>query len=139
MNEQQEKNVLIAMQMRMSKYETVNVGVLCEIRWQAAILYAQKYYKARQERQTTKAEFNKHSALSLVSEVWHSMGFTENEVTEHMKVFTDTILRKGGTYASVGDYFREIIKTSKMYPRADGECNIVPVEVVSVGDMTEGN
>lgn len=67
------------------------------------------------------------------------MGFTENEVTEHMKVFTDTILRKGGTYASVNDYFREIIKTSKMYPRADGECNIVPVEVVSVGDMTEGN
>lgn len=122
MKEKEQRNQFVAMQVRLDKgVETVSIDELCEIRWQAAILYAQKSYKARQERKTPMAEFNKHRAIFCASKVWCSMGFTEYEVAEHVKVFTDTILRKGGTYSSVTDYFCMIMKEDKMYPRADAK------------------
>ena len=110
---------IIRMQERMNGTECVSVNELCEIRWQAAIMYAQKSYKARSERNNAMAEHNKTLSLSAASKVWDAMGFTENEVIEHKVIFTNTILSKGGTYASVGDYFSEIMKGDKMYPRAD--------------------
>ena len=107
------------MQERMNRTENVPVNELCEILWQAAIMYAQKSYKARSERNNAMAEHNKTLSLNAVSNVWHSMGFTENEVTEHKVIFTKTILSKGGTHESVSEYFSILIKDNKMYPRAD--------------------
>lgn len=124
MTEKEQQNQVIAMQVRLGKgMEAVSISELCEIRWQAAIMYAQKSHKALQERKTPMAEYNKHLAIDCASKVWRSMGFTENEVTEHLKAFTDTILCKGGTYKSVTDYFCMVIKEDKMYPRADANAN----------------
>lgn len=103
----------------MNGTECVSVNELCEIRWQAAIMYAQKSYKARSERNNAMAEHNKTLSLSAASNIWHAMGFTENEVTEHRIIFTNTILSKGGTPESVVDYFTALMKENKMYPRAD--------------------
>lgn len=107
------------MQERMNGTESISVNELCEIRWQAAIMYAQKSYKARSERNNALAEHNKTLSLGTASNVWYAMGFTENEVTEHRVIFTNTILSKGGTHASISDYFDILKKESKMYPRAD--------------------
>lgn len=107
------------MQERTNGMETVSVNELCELRWQAAIVYAQKSYKARSERNNGRAEHNKTLSISAASNVWYAMGFTENEVTEHRVIFTNTILSKGGTPESVIDYFKTLMKENKMYPRAD--------------------
>ncbi len=110
---------VLKMQERTSGMETISINELCEIRWQAAILYAQKSYRARSERNNARAESNKTLSLSEASNIWHAMGFTENEVTEHRIIFTNTILSKGGTPESVVDYFTDLMKENKMYPRAD--------------------
>ena len=110
---------VLKMQERTSGMETISINDLCEIRWQAAILYAQKSYRARSERNNARAEYNKTLSLSEASNIWHAMGFTENEVTEHRIIFTNTILSKGGTPESVADYFTDLMKENKMYPRAD--------------------
>lgn len=107
------------MQERMNETETVSINELCEIRWQAAIMYAQKSYKARSDKNNAMAEYNKTLSLNAASNIWHDMGFTENEVTEHRIIFTNTILSKGGTHASVNDYFSTLLNENKMYPRAD--------------------
>ena len=107
------------MQERMNETETVSINELCEIRWQAAIMYAQKSYKARSDKNNAMAEYNKTLSLNAASNIWHDMGFTENEVTEHRIIFTNTILSKGGTPASVTDYFSILVNENKMYPRAD--------------------
>ena len=107
------------MQERMDETETVSINELCEIRWQAAIMYAQKSYKARSDKNNAMAEYNKTLSLNAASKIWHDMGFTENEVTEHRIIFTNTILSKGGTPASVTDYFSILVNENKMYPRAD--------------------
>ena len=111
------------MQERMNRTENVSVKELCEIRWQAAVMYAQKSYKARSEKNNAIAEYNKTLSLSTASGVWYDMGFTENEVIEHKVIFTDTILSKGGTHASVSDYFSVLLRENKMYPRADQQTN----------------
>lgn len=108
---------MMNVQVRLKRSELVNVSELCEVRWQAAILYAQKSYSARQERKTSMATYNKTAAIYNAKEVWNAYGFSENEVVEHIKIFEDTILRKGGTYASVTDYFVAIAKADAMYPR----------------------
>ena len=140
MTEKEQQNQVIAMQVRMSKgAEVVSIAELCEIRWQAAILYAQKSYKARQERKTPMAEYNKHCAIDCASKAWHSMGFTENEVAEHIKAFTDTILRKGGTYSSVTDYFCVIMNEDKMYPRADAKAEFMDGDVLNCWSEPNAN
>lgn len=106
------------MQERMDETETVSINELCEIRWQAAIMYAQKSYKARSDKNNAMAERNKTLSLNAASNVWYDMGFTENEVTEHRVIFTNTILSKGGTHASVNEYFSTLLNDNKMYPRA---------------------
>ena len=106
------------MQERMNETETVSINELCEIRWQAAIMYAQKSYKARSDKNNAMAERNKTLSLNAASNVWYDMGFTENEVTEHRVIFTKTILSKGGTHASVNEYFSTLLNDNKMYPRA---------------------
>lgn len=111
------------MQERMNRTENVSVNELCEIRWQAAVMYAQKSYKVRSEKNNAIAEYNKTLSLSTASGVWYDMGFTENEVIEHKVIFTDTILSKGGTHASVSDYFSVLLRENKMYPRADQTTN----------------
>lgn len=115
------------MQERMNGTESISVNELCEIRWQAAIMYAQKSYKARSERNNALAEHNKTLSLGTASNVWYAMGFTENEVTEHRVIFTNTILSKGGTHASISDYFDILKKESKMYPRADQQTENKPI------------
>jgi hypothetical protein len=115
------------MQERMNGTESVSVGELCEIRWQAAIMYAQKSYKARSEKNGAIADYNKTLSLGTASNVWYAMGFTENEVTEHKVIFTNTILSKGGTHASITDYFSELIKGNKMYPRAGQQTGDKPI------------
>ena len=107
------------MQEGMNGLESISVNELCEIRWQAAIMYAQKSYKARSDKNNARAEYNKTLSLNAASNVWYDMGFTENEVTEHRIIFTNTILSKGGTPASVTDYFSILVNENKMYPRAD--------------------
>lgn len=103
---------------RMKETEIVSYGELSEIRWQAAIIYAQKYYKARNERNHPVADYNKIRAITEASKVWQYLGFTENEVIEHKLIFTNTILSKGGTYESVGDYFMVLHNENKMSPKA---------------------
>lgn len=109
------------MQERLNGTENVSIQELCEVRWQSAVMYAQKSYRAQSEKKTSFAEHFKLLSLGTASKVWYAMGFTENEVTEHRVIFTNTILRKGGTYSSVTDYFTDIIKANKYYPRADQE------------------
>lgn len=117
---------VLKMQERTSGMETISINELCEIRWQAAILYAQKSYRARSERNNARAEYNKTLSLSEASNIWHAMGFTENEVTEHRIIFTNTILSKGGTPESVVNYFTDLMKENKMYPRADQKTEKIP-------------
>jgi len=109
------------MKERLSGTENVSIQELCEVRWQSAVMYAQKSYRARSEKKTSFAEHFKMLSLGMASKVWYAMGFTENEVTEHRVIFTNTILSKGGTCSSVAEYFKVINETNKVYPRADQE------------------
>lgn len=115
------------MQERTNGMETVSVNELCEIRWQAAIMYAQKSYRARNERNHSLAEHHKALALTEASKIWQYMGFTECEIIEHKVIFANTILSKGGTYSSVSDYFIVLMKENKMYPRIDQQTENKPI------------
>ncbi len=113
-----EKQDLLNMEQRLEQNVEVSAGELTELLWQASIMYAQKCYKAKSERKDAIRDFNRTAALGRAKQVWAMMGFSEYEVIEHVKIYEDTILRKGGTYESVGDYFKEVMKADTYYPKA---------------------
>jgi len=113
-----EKKDLMNMEQRLNESVAISAGELVELLWQASIVYAQKYYKAMTERKDAIKNYNRTSALGRAKQVWKIMGFSEYEVIEHIKIYENTILRKGGTYESVGDYFTEVMKADTYYPKA---------------------
>ena len=99
-----------------NKYLFVPLSEYCEIYWQAAIMYAQKYRRAKSEGDEAKAMYNKTMALSSAMCVWCKMGFSVEELKIHQDIFRGTILKKGGDHSSVTDYFTEIKEAGVYYP-----------------------
>ncbi len=112
-----EKQDLLNMEQRLNESVAISAGELVELLWQASIVYAQKYYKAKAKRKDAIKNYNRTAALGRAKQGWTMMGFSEYEVIEHVKIYENTILRKGGTYASVGDYFKEVMKADTYYPK----------------------
>jgi len=113
-----EKQDLLNVEKRMAETVAISAGELVELLWQASIVYAQKYYKAKAERKDAIRDYNKAAALGRAKQAWTIIGFSEYEVIEHVKIYEGTILRKGGTYASVDDYFTEVMKAGTYYPKS---------------------
>lgn len=82
---------------------------LSEIFWQAAINYASKYKYYKQKKAIASSDFNKERAKQLAVLVWQFLGFDEKDIKERQKIFENTILREGGTWKGVNDYFCDVL------------------------------
>lgn len=108
-------------------YEFVPLSEYCEIYWQAAIMYAQKYHRAMSNKEEDRANHFKTMALSTAMSVWCNIAnFSEKEMHKHVEIFSDTILRNGGSSSSVADYFVKVADAGCMYPAERKERTLYP-------------
>lgn len=100
----------------MKQSETIQRSELCEVYWQAAIMYCQKFSMAFRNGEQDRAQYMAAQANHAAEKVWTMMGFSEGEIQQHRAAFNLTIFIEGGSYESVTLYFEKVARLDTLYP-----------------------